>query len=192
LDLSPSGLVSGAPATAGTYSVIITVLDSESPAAQVSVQYPIDIAGAATFAITSGPPPGGTVGIDYGPSTTQYFSCVWSPVLGWHLVCTECPSLSACAALPACTGGLSAKPCLSTQHVFLGFTLTAIGGVPPYTWMVTGLPPDLAVDPGSGQITGTPTTVGSYSVAVTVTDAEIPAEQVSATYVVEIANASRR
>jgi hypothetical protein len=38
------------------------------------------------------------------------------------------------------------------------------------TWSATGLPAGLALNPGAGTITGTPTTDGTYSVGVTATD----------------------
>ena len=119
LHLSPSGLISGTPQVGGTYDVIVTVTDASSPAAQVSTNYSVAIAGPPTFAITSGTPPNGTVGVDYGPMTTEYLSCVWSPVLGWHLVCTQCPSYASCASLPPCRG-ISPTPCLLTKQIFLG------------------------------------------------------------------------
>ena len=53
-------------------------------------------------------------------------------------------------------------------------TLAANNGVPPYTWSVTSgsLPPGFSPinTAGSGVISGTPTTAGSYSFTVTVTD----------------------
>lgn len=48
-------------------------------------------------------------------------------------------------------------------------TMTGTGGVTPYTWSATGLPPGLSMD-GAGNITGTPTTGGSYPVTITLTD----------------------
>ncbi len=48
-------------------------------------------------------------------------------------------------------------------------TLAAAGGNQPYTWSATGLPPGLSISTG-GVISGTPTTAGTSSVAVTVTD----------------------
>jgi hypothetical protein len=48
--------------------------------------------------------------------------------------------------------------------------LSASGGTAPYSWTATGLPPGLSVTP-AGLITGTPTTVGSYSTTATAKDA---------------------
>jgi prepilin-type N-terminal cleavage/methylation domain-containing protein len=49
--------------------------------------------------------------------------------------------------------------------------VTASYGVAPYTWSATGLPAGLSISPSTGVISGSPTTVGSNSVRVTVTDA---------------------
>ena len=53
-------------------------------------------------------------------------------------------------------------------------TLIPFGGTPPYTnWTVTAgaLPPGLSLGPATGVISGTPTTAGTYTFFVTVTDA---------------------
>jgi hypothetical protein len=47
--------------------------------------------------------------------------------------------------------------------------LAATGGTAPYTFSATGLPPGLSIS-ASGLISGTPTTVGNYTVTATVTD----------------------
>jgi hypothetical protein len=47
-------------------------------------------------------------------------------------------------------------------------SLAATGGVPPYSWTATGLPAGLTC--AAGVISGTPTTAGTDSVVVTVTD----------------------
>jgi hypothetical protein len=44
------------------------------------------------------------------------------------------------------------------------------GGTGFYAFSATGLPPGLSIDPSSGFISGTPTTAGSYTVQVNVTD----------------------
>lgn len=49
---------------------------------------------------------------------------------------------------------------------------SAVGGTLPYTYSATNLPPGLSFNPTSREITGTPTTAGTYVVAVTVTDGE--------------------
>lgn len=49
---------------------------------------------------------------------------------------------------------------------------SATGGSTPYTYSATNLPPGLSFNTTTREITGTPTTAGTYTVAVTVTDAE--------------------
>jgi prepilin-type N-terminal cleavage/methylation domain-containing protein len=48
--------------------------------------------------------------------------------------------------------------------------LTASGGAPSLTWSAIGLPPGLTVS-SAGVVSGTPTTVGTYPVTATITDA---------------------
>ncbi len=60
----------------------------------------------------------------------------------------------------------------ATVGVAYSETLTASGGQPPYTWSVVSgsLPDGLSLDPGSGEISGTATTVGSEAFTVGVDD----------------------
>ncbi len=191
LSLSSSGLISGTPQMGATYNVAVSVTDSEVPASQVTADYTIAIAGLAALTITSGTPPNGTVGVNYGPMTTTYWNCSWSPVLGWHLVCTPCPPNGACRTLPPCRS-FSPNHCLSIRQVFGGFTYTAAGGVPPYTWNGLSMPPGLAIDPATGQVSGTPTTAGSYNMSVSVTDDASPPSQTSTIDVVNFTSSSGR
>lgn len=51
-------------------------------------------------------------------------------------------------------------------------TLSATGGVPAYSsWTATGLPPGLQIDAATGIISGSPTMAGTYTITITVTDA---------------------
>jgi hypothetical protein len=61
-------------------------------------------------------------------------------------------------------------------------TLTAIGGVYPYTWSITSgaLPDGLHLNPSTGAITGTPTTVGTSNFTVQAADSETPPVTASA------------
>jgi prepilin-type N-terminal cleavage/methylation domain-containing protein len=49
-------------------------------------------------------------------------------------------------------------------------TFTVTGGTAPYTWTATGLPAGLSLAAATGVVSGTPTTVGSGTVTLTVTD----------------------
>src|SRR5262245_11542250 len=47
-------------------------------------------------------------------------------------------------------------------------SFSATGGVAPYSWKISGLPPGVKAE--GSTISGTPTTTGSFSVTVEVTD----------------------
>jgi large repetitive protein len=68
----------------------------------------------------------------------------------------------------------------------------AIGGVPPYQFSLgsgSTIPPGLSsVDPSGGQISGTPTTVGSYFLTVNVQDSSAPAQTASANFSITVAS----
>jgi large repetitive protein len=66
-------------------------------------------------------------------------------------------------------------------------TVTASGGVPPYTWSVTGNPSWLSIDPTTGVLSGTPTATGVFPFTVTVKDSESPVVSVSAGLSISIA-----
>lgn len=72
-------------------------------------------------------------------------------------------------------------------------TLGATGGTSPYTWSITSgsLPSGLLLS-SAGVITGTPATgtSGSYSITVTVSDSETPAQTASATMAITVSAAA--
>jgi hypothetical protein len=63
----------------------------------------------------------------------------------------------------------TAPPPAATVGVPYTFPFRAAGGKPPYTWTATGLPVGLTLST-DGILSGTPTTAGPSSLAVTVTD----------------------
>jgi hypothetical protein len=150
---------------------MITASDTVTPSL-TQTSSSIGVSAAATLAITSGVPPGGTFGAGYGPITTEYLRCI---LLYRSISCTPCTGSSGCTALPPCSRG-RVFPCVETRQLFLGFPLTAIGGVPPYKWNATGLPLGLGLstNSGNGYISGTPASPGSYTVVVTVGDSGTP------------------
>ncbi len=50
-------------------------------------------------------------------------------------------------------------------------TLTAAGGTAPYSWSATGLPEGITLDEDSGELSGTPTGSGTFSVQLVLSDA---------------------
>jgi len=70
--------------------------------------------------------------------------------------------------VPVCTS-LPGSGTIGTPY---SGTITVTGGVPPYTFAITGgsLPPGLTLNTTTGAITGTPTTAGTYTFTVKVTD----------------------
>jgi hypothetical protein len=87
-------------------------------------------------------------------STDYFFS-----FRGGKLVGSAPPPLSlTCPANSAKVGTAYSSP------------LTATGGVPPYTFATTGLPPGLTVNSSTGAVTGTPTAAGTFNFTGQVTD----------------------
>ncbi|WP_353063659.1 putative Ig domain-containing protein [Tunturibacter psychrotolerans] len=99
---------------------------------------------------------------------------------------SQSPAKTASASLPLSVTAAIA-PLTITSATLAGATsskpysttLSAIGGTAPYTWSVSGLPAGLSLG-GNGVISGTPTTTGNFSLAVTVTDSQSPAKTASA------------
>ncbi|MEV6600040.1 putative Ig domain-containing protein [Actinoplanes sp. NPDC051346] len=199
LSIDPAtGTVTGTPTTVATSTVTVTATDSgrRTHAATftwkiveaLSVQTPdtvdatagIDIevtakasGGAAPYTWTATGLPAGvtvikTTGTITGvPTTAGDFTATLtvtdadghtSPkTVGWHVA----------QALAVIDPGAQS----GTTGEAVTLTVVAGGGTSPYTWMATGLPAGLAINPTSGVINGIPTSVTATTVTVTVTDA---------------------
>ncbi len=149
---------------------------------------PIATTASATLTITSGAPPSGTVDAIYGGRRAKYELCGGA---GGCYACTPTPFPGTCGNWPPCG---HSKPCIAKLD-FSGFTLNATGGVPPYGWNASALPPGLGVTNETEEfdISGTPPAGSSATyngVKVTVSDSGNPQANMLATYSIVIKNPS--
>lgn len=87
-------------------------------------------------------------------------------------------------------GGTPSRPVLSSvpdQSARVGQPVmvpapSVTGGLAPYFFTASVLPPGLAMDPGRGTISGSPVDAGTFAVTITVTDAS--GAQAATTFVV--------
>jgi hypothetical protein len=139
----------------------------------------------ATLMITSNAPPNGTVDAIYGGTRTEYELCG----AGGCYACTPTPFPGTCGTWPPC--GYS-KPCIARLD-FSGFKLNATGGVPPYSWNASSLPPGLGVTVENKEVdlSGTPPAGSNATytgVQVVVHDSGNPQAQIPASYTIVINN----
>ena len=75
-----------------------------------------------------------------------------------------------------------------TQYNYIFTTTSATGGYQPLNWAVTAgaLPPGLTLERNGPMLLGTPTTIGSFSFTVTVTDSAPKPEMNSAPFTIQI------
>ncbi len=159
----------------------IAVLPATLPGGTTGVLYDQTVAGSGgtapyTFNVSSGALPTGltlnpTTGQITGTPTesgtfnfditaTDIFGCIGTTSYSVTISCATITIIP--ATLPdGVTGTLYDQ------------TLSGSGGTAPYTFAVTGgsLPTGLTLNPTTGQITGTPTVVGTFNFDITATDA---------------------
>ncbi len=101
-----------------------------------------------------------------------------SPAVASSVTVTGVPLPS----VPVGAGTLNPPPPTSPAGTAFSYKLQNAGGVAPFQWNVTAgaLPPGLSLGAATGVISGTPTTGGSYSATVQVTDSGSPAKTASA------------
>jgi putative Ig domain-containing protein len=75
-----------------------------------------------------------------------------------------------------------------TVGVAYSTSVSGSGGVPPYTWTITGLPAGLTST--GAQISGTPTQSGTFTIAVRINDSEASRVSVQVTLILTISPAS--
>jgi len=170
--LSGTGQFKATFETAGSQTITAT----DTVVASIrGVSGPIAVTASSSPSITSSAPPNGTFADTYGPVTTEQLKCT-SSFFGFPANCKPCTNSSGCSSLPPCTGRGSKIPCVITKQVQLGFQLAANGGVPPYQWQATGLPPGLALSVvnNTTYISGSPNSPGTYNITVTATDSGNP------------------
>ena len=130
--------------------------------------------GAATFAVTAGALPVGLTLASNGQLTgtptaagTYNFTVTATDTAG----CTGTQSYTIEIVCPVITLAPSTLPNASTGTAY-SQTVSGVGGTAPYTFAVTsGSVPTGLTFAANGQLTGTPTTAGSFSFTVTATDA---------------------
>jgi hypothetical protein len=154
-----TGSISGTPTMAGSYNVVVTVADSQSPASKFSSNYTISIAAPATLAITSGAPPDGMTGVRYHRVFNQTYG---KDFYGFDLTAS---------------GGVG--PYIWSWS---GSQVSPIPGLGICTnYYSCGRAGSLGT-----AIVGTPATAGTYNVTLTVTDSESPTVQKNANYTIII------
>jgi hypothetical protein len=81
-----------------------------------------------------------------------------------------------CSASGGLTVGNPGNKSGTVGTAITAFTVTASGGTSPYSFSATGLPPGVSINATSGQVSGTPSSGGSFSPTVNVTDSSSPAK----------------
>ena len=211
--LTPSGVLSGTPTAAGTFTFTAQVTDSTSPTPQTATSTLSLTVGAALTVTTTSPLQSGMVGSPYSVTlaasggTAPY---IWSLAAGAlpaglslsssgiisgtptstastaiSLQVTDSTSPTPQTTIKAVSITINAALSISSTSLPNGFpstaystTLTAAGGTAPYTWAITSgsLPAGLTLA-STGAISGTPTTAGTSTVTIQVTDTTTPTPQ---------------
>jgi PKD repeat protein len=167
LNLS-NGVISGTPSTAGSYSLTVTVSDSESPAAQKMANYTIVIANPSPVQITAGSPPQGQVAVAFGE--------------GHHLRDNRGRSVVVTFFPLSATGGTGSYSW--TWAAAQGSSLPPRLGCCDHFFQTGFRTEGVFV---RGAIFGDPTAPGTYQVVVTVADSGSPPATTSADYTITIA-----
>ncbi len=190
-----NGLLSGTATTSGAYQFAVTVRDSTG--ATASRSFTINVTGPVLT--LTGTFPNGVVGTPYqtgfsvtGGTAPYTFTFTGLPAglsaNGSSISGTPtAPGTSTVTVAVTDSSGLSTSQTFTVvigtgqlqittaslpaavSNAAYSFTLLAAGGVPPYTWAVSGLPSPLTAS-SAGAISGTAGAPGTFTVSATVTD----------------------
>uniref|UniRef100_Q02BT6 Ig family protein n=1 Tax=Solibacter usitatus (strain Ellin6076) TaxID=234267 RepID=Q02BT6_SOLUE len=194
---SAAGAITGTPATAGQFSISGSVVDSTGAKANATFNIsivPADLtittsslpdatvnsAYAATLAAAGGIKPytWSVTGLPEGLSATAAGAISGTPTAaGKFTVSVSVKDAAGTSAGQRFT--LTIAPAAITINATVlpsgtvgaaySATLSATGGVPPFTWSATGLPAGLTIS-AAGSISGTPTVPGVFAFTATVKD----------------------
>lgn len=201
LTLATSGSISGTPTTGGAYNFVVRATDANTayglqsytitigaalvigtsptlPNATLGVQYAQTLSASGgtapyVWTVASGSvPPGLTLATSGAITGTPTLGGSYSFVAR----VTDAAALSTVQTFSITVGtglAITTSPALpnGAPGVPYSQTLTAVGGAPPYTWLIVGgtPPPGLTLST-NGLLSGTPSSAGSYSFQVRVND----------------------
>jgi len=156
--------------TVGSGTQTITATDTVTSSIKGSL--PISVTAAAALAITSGTPPGGTVGVRYDQHTIEICNI-------FH----QCHPLTVYGFPLAGSGGIA--PYMWSWAAAAGSSLPA--GLNVANPLNSNCPPTGFFSvPKPGCIYGTPTGPGTFNVVLTLTDSGLPPVQTTANYSITI------
>ena len=191
-----SGLITGIPSSDGTFTVTVTLADSNN--VSVTQNYSLAIA-PVPLQITTGTLPNGAVGSSYTASlaasggdppyaftanglpqglklaTSGAFSGAptTTGTFTISVTVTDSKSLTATASFTVTIATQLVVTSTTVSNGVVGTALSvklaATGGTPPYQWQTSSPPPGLSLA-ADGTLSGTPTTQGTFSVPVVVVD----------------------
>ena len=200
LTLSAAGTLAGVPTAAGTFQFTVRVTDSgqrfgvkilsvvinPAPVSITTSTLPDTQGGAVsiTFVAAGGVPPytwtqvSGSLppGLTLSPGGVLSGTTDAAGTFSFRIQVADSKGGTAAKdfslRITAATLAITSTSPLPSGRVGVPYStvLSAFGGVKPYAWSATGLPDGLALDSGSGTLSGTPGKDGTFRVAVQVTD----------------------
>ncbi|MGY4495458.1 autotransporter domain-containing protein [Pseudomonas sp. TE3610] len=197
-----TGVVSGTPTAAGTYTVGLVATDAYAATGTASYTLTIaqqaPVAGAVSVTVAAnssnnsvplnlsgGAATSATIAsaAAHGTATATGLAITYTPTAGftgtdsftYTVTNASGTSTPATVTITVAATPLTLSPgagALAAARVGSAYSqsITATGGTAPYHYTATGLPTGLALDPSTGLISGTPSTVGQYSFSITATD----------------------